>query len=310
MKRKLNDHTYYQCDYTGIIMNQPNCYMPVFVNGAIKKRGNYCNWEAVLLHAKHLLTFDKMTDEAFDFVLSHVGTLLELSEDDITKMLRRAPFYTALTHVGGELTPEKYQEACNYVHDDCRAVLINLDGTTEQVGLIAHNGRYDQLDGYQEYRMPGKGKNAANIIIFSENMLYPRNMVASKMFNTPSYLHGKVIVVRYTKEVCFLDRTRIINYELEHFLEEYVKKRKRAKRVEAISLEPGDCKAILSDVTNTLAEYEKTAAQGAVLPAKLAKASKLVPADGKQLARLKKLEQRLEQHEAPAEAAVMVPVVV
>ena len=46
--------SHYVCDYTGIPMKGPGCFMPFWKTptSRMTKRGNYCCWEAVLQHAR------------------------------------------------------------------------------------------------------------------------------------------------------------------------------------------------------------------------------------------------------------------
>ena len=50
----MHGYTFYQCDWTGYPMRATNCYMPVWTNDKMVKRGSYCNWESVLAHSQFL----------------------------------------------------------------------------------------------------------------------------------------------------------------------------------------------------------------------------------------------------------------
>ena len=45
-------------------MQGPNCYMPTFgESGKLVKKGNYCNWEAVVAHLSFRCAYDVITKE-------------------------------------------------------------------------------------------------------------------------------------------------------------------------------------------------------------------------------------------------------
>jgi hypothetical protein len=50
-KRKLNDRTFYVCDWTGLPMRDVNCFIPLQINNKIQRKGMFCCWEAALAYA-------------------------------------------------------------------------------------------------------------------------------------------------------------------------------------------------------------------------------------------------------------------
>lgn len=80
-KRKMHGYTFYQCDWTGYPMRATNCYMPVWTNDKMTKRGSYCNWESVLAHAQFLHGNNESSAAQCARVLEYVYALTGMTPD-------------------------------------------------------------------------------------------------------------------------------------------------------------------------------------------------------------------------------------
>jgi hypothetical protein len=80
-KRKMHGYTFYQCDWTGYPMRATNCYMPVWTNDKMTKRGSYCNWESVLAHAQFLHDNNETSAAQCARVLEYVYTITGMTWD-------------------------------------------------------------------------------------------------------------------------------------------------------------------------------------------------------------------------------------
>lgn len=80
-KRKMHGYTFYQCDWTGYPMRATNCYMPVWTNDKMTKRGSYCNWESVLAHAQFLHDNNETSAAQCARVLEYVYALTGMTPD-------------------------------------------------------------------------------------------------------------------------------------------------------------------------------------------------------------------------------------
>ena len=75
-KRKLHAASFYQCEWTGLPMRQPYCYMPSWSpTDKLLRKGSYCNWESVAAHAQY--NFDKclIDQETHEDITRYVNNL-------------------------------------------------------------------------------------------------------------------------------------------------------------------------------------------------------------------------------------------
>ena len=105
-KRKLNGTSFWQCDWTGLPMKQAHCYWPSWSTaGKLFKKGSYCNWEAVIAHAKYQLGKQMIEPEEHDKILEHI-------ENVTGTVVEPAPHYDELAHTKGRMdVQERRSEA-------------------------------------------------------------------------------------------------------------------------------------------------------------------------------------------------------
>ena len=301
-KRKLHNQTYYQCDWTGLPMKSANCFMPSWtLEDKLIKKGSYCNWESVLAHALHIYNVEKQLEEKDleriqDFVKVQMGDTFHSTE---------APHFTDLEHFKGDgtrsLTAEEYHNACCYQTHEVFAVKINGAGHTFEVLMDPTDGKFDfskyiaapanwdqQPSMFQSYRK-GKHKEKELCVFYhagGRNGL-EFNTLASNLFKMQIY--GEVLMVQCTKEASFMPRERYVNYTLQEFQDNFMRKRKRSA-VDVTSMDPEEYGALKEEMQESLSAYEKQASSLAQPPATLAKALKMPPTNGRDPARLVKHE--------------------
>jgi hypothetical protein len=93
-KRKMHGYTFYQCDWTGYPMRATNCYMPVWTNDKMTKRGSYCNWESVLAHAEFLHANNETSAAQCARVLEYVYALTGITWDVPATDEKDVPLYS------------------------------------------------------------------------------------------------------------------------------------------------------------------------------------------------------------------------
>ena len=84
-----------------------------------------------------------------------------------------------------------------------------------------------------------------------------------------------------------MPRERYVNYTVQEFHDNFMRKRKRTV-AEVASLDPEEYGALKREMQQSLSAYEKQASSLAQTPQCLAKAQKMPPANGRDLARLAK----------------------
>lgn len=271
-------------------MRAPNCWMPSWTeDGKQIKKGNYCNWESVLAHARCCNTENgEILPKIEEYIKAQVGGAY----------LVEAPHFSEMEYIkGGEdnYNAASFHAACCYQSDEVCAVKIQESGHIHELLMDTNDGRLDvrnhlkrpQLStdfcSFQSYR---KGKREKDLCVF----YYPGkngselNALASQLFKMQ--IHGEVLLVQCTKEPCFMHRERYVHYTMADFNENYMKKRKRSH--EQASLAPSEYEVIKAEIQTSLSDYEQQACVSALPPPQLVKLRKAAPIDGKKLAALEK----------------------
>ena len=276
-------------------MKSSNCYLPTWTSdGKLVKRGSYCNWEAVLSHAKHICA--EQEHLSLDAIKDHISgqTGGEVCFNDV--------HFSDLDHfnVDGskELDAQAYHNACCYMTNEVFVVKINEAGHSFELLLDTNDGKLDF--GAQIKRPPLIDEKAtpSQILAYRKGKLKDKdlcvlywpgkngcdqNIYASNLFKMQIY--GEVLLVQCSKESSFLPRERYVSYTLMDFEENYVRKRKRVAP-EQTSLRPDEYDAIKVEMQASLSSYEKQASSLAQNPRKSAKVNRMPPPDGRQLAQL------------------------
>ena len=310
-KRRLHNQSYYQCDWTGFPMKNSNCFMPSWtLDNKLIKKGSYCNWESVLAHAKHVYEVEKQLEDTDlqriqDFVKVQMGDTIHMTE---------APHFTDLEHFKRDgtrcLTAEEYHNACCYQTNEVFAVKINEAGHAFELLMDTHEGKFDfskyikapanwdqQPSMFQSYRKKHKEKELCIFYHPDRRNGLALNSLASNLFKMQIY--GEVLLVQCTKEASFMPRERYVNYTLQEFQDNFMRKRKRAAQ-DVVSVAPEEYNVLKAEMQESLAAYEKQAAMTALPPNQLVKAAKLPPTNGRDLARLVKHERAQALLEAAA----------
>lgn len=288
-KRTLHSSTYYICDYTGIPMRDKGCYMPVWRNGRLTKKGSYCNWESVLRHAQQLCVKDEeMTVDALSSVIKHVHNAV--GTDDVVA----APEYTHLQHFGGDVDVHEFHRVCCFATKPVTGVLLQADGALREVTLHPEGGRFEQLDG---------GAHIARVSLWC----VPWSSRASQLNEAATRLLkrevlGDVLLVGARPEHSFMPRTRFTSVytpDVQELLET------RPRRVQPTGLSREDFAAARAEMERSMKRFETRITADTATPQVIAAGAVMPPSTGDALAdmaelrgfarpeRLRKLESRL-----------------
>ena len=283
-------------------MKSANCFMPSWtLEDKLIKKGSYCNWESVLAHAMHIFNVEKQLE---DKDLERIQDFVKVQMGDTTHSTT-APHFTDLEHFKNDgslsLTAEEYHKACCYQTDEVFAVKINGAGHTFEVLMDPNDGKFDfskyilapanwdqKPSMFQSYRK-GKHKEKELCVFYhagGRNGL-EFNTLASNLFKMQIY--GEVLLVQCTKEASFMPRERYVNYTLQEFQDNFMRKRKRSA-VDVPSLDAEEYGALKAQMQESLSAYEMQSSSLAQPPAAKAKAVKMPPANGRDLAQLVKHE--------------------
>ena len=305
-KRKLHDAVYYQCDWTGLPMNAPNCFMPSWnaSSGKLAKHGNYCNWESVAAHAQY--NFDKclIDKETLEDITRYVNKLCG-------KEVYAAPFWYLLDwlnkqEAGGNhlyKSAAEFHEACCLGDQAAFGVLLHVQpvGKSGRVSLADFQGKISMV-------VPRKLKGDKEIVAFFHEPDYAAsvwdlNEQASQLCKTQ--IHGPVLLVHRIKEACFMPRARHTDLSLKDFTDAFEPKQK--KRQTPVSMSVSEFEKAKTEMAESFASVEHVASAQASRPEEMAQASVCPPATGKELAdlvdptgeareaqKMKKLQARME----------------
>lgn len=314
-KRKMHGYTFYQCDWTGYPMRATNCYLPVWVNEKMSKRGSYCNWESVLAHAYHL--YGDYCNDASQFMdpsqlmkvkkYVHDLTGMELPEEpDLKghfpdlKGFRFQNLEHFKTHdtpglLGSDWDMAMYHKVCCAVTAKFMITVVGIEaaGTIYESEIESKKGGYDfgklipspadTSGGLQSFTCTHKPKMSKEreIVVYYwpfKNGLM-QNRIASDLFKMKIY--GDVLVVQKTKEACFKERQRYVHFTMQNY-EEYFNKKKK-KPVEMPALSTADFRVAREGMVASLSEFEQRACVGAERPGDLVKGAVMPPSSGKEL---------------------------
>ena len=286
-KRTLHNATYYTCDYTGLPMRDKGCYMPVWRNGRLTKKGSYCNWESVLRHAQQMCVKDEeITVDALASVIKHVHHAAG-TEDVVA-----APEYTQLQHFGGDVDVYEFHRVCCFATKPVTGVLLQADGALREVTLHPEGGRFEQLEG---------GTNSARLSLWCVPWsLGTLNEAATRLLKRE--ILGDVLLVGARPEHSFLPRTRFTSIstpDVHELLEA------RPRRVQPTGLSREDFAAARAEMERSMKRFESRITADTATPHVIAAGAVMPPSTGDKLAdmaelrgfarpeRLRKLESRL-----------------
>jgi hypothetical protein len=288
-KRKLNGTSFWQCDWTGLPMKQAFCYWPSWSpTGKLFKKGSYCNWEAVVAHAKFQLDKSQIDATEHDRILQHV-------ENVTGTVVEPAPHYEELSHTKGRMSGTDFHAACAYHKHPITGVKISSDGDVFEVLLQPEEGRFvfgnylhkpfNNHHGppnmfHSMRKKGGKGMDRDLSVWYFADKSLQHNAHASNLFKMQ--LYGDVLLVQQSREQCFMSRERYVSFTKAHFDEQFCKKRKRP---EVPSMSMSGYAEIKEQMQTALNQYEATAAAGAVPPKQMACTPSAAPTDGRALAK-------------------------
>ena len=304
-KRKLNATTFHQCEWTGYPMRAAHCYWPSWSHsGKLVKKGSYCNWEAVVAHAHWLRARDNITEAEHESVVHHVNTLTGT-------FVESAPHYEELSHIKGEMSAEKFHEACTRHTHPVTAVKIHMDGQVSEVTLHPNAGTFSFDDYFQHsgphgalssfHSMHKRGKTDRDLTVFyypAPHQAATNNATASNLFKMR--LDGDVLLVQQSREQSFMSRSRYVDFTLAMYEEHFTKKR---KRVDPPGITTAQYEDVKQQMQATLNEYEREVAGSAVPPKEVSKVSAAV-VDGKALAKKVKDRTKHAAHAPPPQVLV------
>lgn len=292
-KRKMHGAIHYQCDWTGLPMNQTNCYMPCWNDqGKLTKHGSYCCWEAVLAHAQDMIGSDA-DDSGFNEIKAYVDRIAGVQ-------VAIAPHWKRLAwlHKDGDITTvDGFIAACTEESEQSvTAVCVSPDGTAHEINAAVtdltllkmyltepksvSSGDYPQS--FQTAKTKAtKSEADITVVYWPNNNGLPLNQQATARFKMQIY--GDVLLVKQTKELCITPRTRYISYTLADYNAADKGKRKRESTDTLSSTEYADAKR---QMTSELQAVEQQASASALAPSDLAKAAVLPPPSGQELAAL------------------------
>ena len=275
-KRKLNNASFWQCEWTGFPMKSAHCYWPSWSStGKLIKKGSYCNWESVVAHAHYELQQDNIDavehNKVLDYVQTITGTVVE-----------PAPHYNELAHTKGRMTALDFHNACTFQTHPITAVKIAPSGevfevilhpnsvnNNMKVGDYLHkpfNNDHGPPSTFHSMRKKGnKGTDRDLAVYYYPAKDLPHNTTASNLFKMQ--LYGDVLMVQQSREQSFMPRERFVSFDKMQFDEQFCKKRKRAEVQCMTGAQYEDVKEKMQAVLNA---YEQSAAASAEAPKSIA----------------------------------------
>jgi hypothetical protein len=296
-KRKIHGQTYYQCDWTGYPMKQPNCYLPTWNNEKLVRKGTYCNWESVLAHAKHLRHANEITDLEHAKVvehIQHVSGITQLSDQKLEKL-----HFSNLEHFGGTdsklLSVDQYMSACSEYDNPVTVVVVTEEGQVMEQTVHPNDGKVDlaiviDADELANFTALKKLKNVPKdrqlVVHYSKTAERDgciTNNTASQMFKMQ--LFGDVIIVAQQKFSCYSSE-RYVDFTMNDYQDMFTKKRRRS-HVEATALTTVEYEEVKQKMQSSLHGYEAQVSSLAEDPS--TRGDAMPPPLGKELADVARL---------------------
>lgn len=295
-KRKLNDTSFYQCEWTGFPMKSAHCYMPSWSpTGKLMKKGSYCNWESVIAHGNWLLNHSEIHEHEHQKISEHVEFVTGVN-------VSSAPHFNELSHTKGDLDVHAFHAACAMQTGPITAVKISPNGEIFELLLSPVEGKFDfnsymhkpynhlmVLSTFHSMRKKGTNKNTDRDLTV---WYYPtrdltHNPTASNLFKMQ--LYGDILLVQQSREACFLPRERFVSFNKAQFEEQFTKKRRKAT-AEPPSLSREAYDTLKEQMQATLNSYEQRMSSTAVDPKTMSNTQTMVQTSGRKLA--EKLKER------------------
>ena len=302
-KRKLHNHTFYQCDWTGYPMRFSNCYMPTWQGDKLIKRGSYCNWESVLAHAYHMYDVEKSIEyEELQRILEHLHEIMGCIPDHkqyhftfLEHFKEDATYWQPVTDVPRNWSMDEFHKQCCKTVDAVIAVKITSEGDVFDIIAEPTDGKLDfakYIDRpymltqhtVQQFQSMRKGKlpkdRELTVFYWPFKNGLPLNTIASKVFKMQIY--GDILLVQQTKESTFKSRERYVNFTKQLFEDLFTKKKKKV--VDDNAFTPAEFKMMKDTMQSSLNGYEASISSSAQRPQDIAKAASMPPSSGKELA--------------------------
>ena len=295
-KRKLNDTSFYQCEWTGFPMKSAHCYMPTWSpTGKLTKKGSYCNWESVVAHAAWLLEHSEIHEQEHQKICEHVEFITGVH-------VAKAPHFDELSHTKGSLDMHAFHLSCAQHTGPITAVKVSPNGDVFEILLHPNEGKFDffsymhkpynhlmALSTFHSMRKKGSSKNTDRdlTVWYYPTRDLPHNPTASNLFKMQ--LYGDILLVQQSREACFLPRERFVSFNKTQFEEQFTKKkRKAAADPPSLSREAYD--TLKEQMQATLNSYEQKMSSKALDPKEVSHTQTMVPTSGHKLA--EKLKER------------------
>ncbi|AUD57244.1 hypothetical protein [Pleurochrysis sp. endemic virus 1a] len=322
---KITLHTnacFFYCDWTGFPLDRKvSCYMPVWRNNKLLKKGVYFNWESVLAHAKYMhTTLKSMNEDEYAKVYSYVINIVGCDIKD-------APHFNELEHFtissinDHNVNAQRFHELCEELEYDANCIILNA----KSCEVISHTFRINAAQ-CQFARVLGKSEHnsGAQIIttpvelskkcrIAKDRAIYavhfelgqgqPYNATASRIMQ--QRVEGNVIFKQTCREEAMYPRQRCIEFSKKDYTR-FLYNREKRKLEECVAVDAADYSNLKSDLQASLACVESSISLDAQPPHELARAAVRPPVTGKELA---KLAESVLGHKRPkkGEAPPVVP---
>ena len=322
-KRKMHGYTYYQCDWTGFPMRATNCYMPVWTDDKMVKRGSYCNWESVLAHAQYLYDNNESSAPQLAHVQQYIHELTGMPEQsDVTgfgfshlehfKDDKHLQFQRDVAGVdkaeilfGNDWDSTKYHKVCCAVtaYHELTAVKITPSGVYEVlVGSKAGRFRFEEYVDRPYMSGTGLATDSTANTMQSFVCTHKPKMAKDREVSV-FYWHGKnglpkndaasalfkmqiygdVLLVQKTKEACFKERDRYVHFTEQNFNDYFTKKKKKPSGDEVPALTDSEFQQAREEMVSSLSEFEQRASVAAVPPGQLVGGATMPPSTGAEL---------------------------
>lgn len=257
---------YFSCDYSGLPMRTGGAFLPHWKGTKMSKRGNFCSWEAALLHASDLADAEDRRRA--------IAYIMEETHHTITQAA--LPTSALLKHMGGDLNAEEWLERLwrptkplSVVHVDMAGNVSNrevpvVDGSYAWECMLRHPEGHSWDTGSVVSEYVELGDMA--ISVFSPG----KGQVNSKASGIAGRtIIGEAVFARYVVEPAITTRTRFVP-------------------LGGIPSTP-TYSDLLASLAAQLSSFETASSASAEQPQELAQAAKIPSPHGKELAALARM---------------------
>jgi hypothetical protein len=231
MRRKHLEKSYYDCDWTGLPIENNKIWCPLLKGEKQVKHGSFLNWECVSAYLHHIFTPTETDTKKVQ------GYKAKMLEDSLAKVHELAgyepmpaPPFSIMKHFGGTVDIETFVTKSQERNDQLVGILISPTGEMTEVALQALGGTHRNsikkvmgVENFDTIYIQKKLKNAAinkgrQVVMLTDLVStdQPNATIGQFIKNIGVHLNGNVLLL-----IKRLNGEYYTNFTLQEFQENF-----------------------------------------------------------------------------------------